>query len=339
MTVIVDGEYKYAFAEEGKPEARGGTELLTEKLASVVDKELLEKFWIVSSRIPDAEKYPMPEDKIRVFWAHDLAGDPNSDFLKDPNKANQFHKFVFVSNWQMQSYIARYNLPWDKCVVLQNAIMPIDVKEKADTQEEIRLIYHSTPRRGLNVLTAVFDELCKHFDNLRLDVYSSHALYGWPEADEPYKEVFDRLAENPKVHVHGSVSNDEIREALSKAHIFAYPSTYVETSCLCLMEAMSAGCVAVHSNLGALYETSSNWTQMYQYNPDDSQHAQVFYNVMAGVIENINLMLPRTQSAKSYADVFYNWETRKLEWTAMLNSLVSTVKDTSIPKAMFTLKT
>ena len=47
-----------------------------------------------------------------------------------------------------------------------------------------------------------------------------------------------------------------------------YPNTFKETSCLCLIEAMSAGCVCVHSSLGALPDTSNGLTCMYEYTPD-----------------------------------------------------------------------
>ena len=38
---------------------------------------------------------------------------------------------------------------------------------------------------------------------------------------------------------HGFKPNDVVRKALSEAHIFAYPSIWVETSCISAIEAMS----------------------------------------------------------------------------------------------------
>lgn len=333
MAEIRDGVF---VRNETNEKSMGGTELLTMQLADRLEVPLLQEFQIVSSRVRDLQ-----EDKIRIFWAHDLPGDPESEFLSSTDGKNKFHKFVFVSNWQMQRYIERYNLPWSKCVVINNAITPFDksVIEKPDTKEQINLIYHSTPHRGLNILVPVFTELCKKYDNLHLDVFSSFKLYGWEQRDEHFKHLFNIIDEHPNMTNHGTALNDVVRSHLAKAHIFAYPSTWAETSCLCLIEAMSAGVASVHSNFGALSETASNWTQMYQYHEDLQQHASLFYGMLDHTIQNIEYILNRTQTAKSYADFFHNWDGRTHEWDALLKNLLASVQDRSIPKQMFSYST
>lgn len=332
MAEIHGGEY---ITNETNENSQGGTEQLTQKLSQVLNPELLKEFQIISSRVRDLD-----EDKIRIFWAHDLPGDPESEFLKDKSSHDKFHKFVFVSNWQMQGYMQQYGIPWSKCIVLQNAIEPIPEHTKPDPKEKVNLIYHSTPHRGLNILVPVFEHLYKKYeDKIHLDIFSSFELYGWGDRDAQYKDVFDRIEQHPGMVNHGTVPNEGIREALQEAHIFAYPSIWAETSCLCLMEAMSAGCVAVHSNYAALYETAANWTNMYQLHEDQNKHAGTLYNMLEGTIDHITEMMPKTQSAKSYVDLFYSWTSRKFEWEALLQSLVASVKDRSIPSEKFSYST
>ena len=160
--------------------AMGGTEIIAYAIHKNISNELLKEFQIVFSRARELD-----ENKIRIFFCHDLPGDPESEFLKDKEKQNAFHKYVFVSNWQMQQYIGAYNLPWSKCIVIQNAIDPILIHEKP--KDKINLVYFSTPHRGLDILVPVFEKLTEKYDNIHLDVYSSFKLYGWGEKDDQFK--------------------------------------------------------------------------------------------------------------------------------------------------------
>lgn len=305
--------------------AKGGTELMKFGLQDRLPKELLDEFQIFVSRVEE----DFDETKIRIYWAHDLPGDPAADHLKNGGW-NKFHKLVFASNWQMQGFINHYDIPWSKCIVLQNAINPIPEHEKP--KDTIRLAYWSTPHRGLNILVPVFDKLCEKYDNIELDVYSSFALYGWEQRDQQFEELFEACRNHPKINYHGAIPNEELRKNLENTHILAYPSIWQETSCITLMEAMSAGLACVHPNLGALYETAAGWTHMYQWNENLNAHAHSFYQMLDGVIENYNddSIQSRVISAKSYANVFFNWEMRKWQWEALLQSLLNEPRE--LPK-------
>lgn len=321
MAEILGGEF---LRNETNQKSMGGTEQLTLKLSERMDKDLLSEFQIVSSRVRELD-----EDKIRIFWAHDLPGDPESEFLSTDSGKLKFHKYVFVSHWQMQGYMARYGLNPSQCVVLRNFIDPIEDHEKED--DKINLIYHTTPHRGLNILTPVFDKLCEKYDNIYLDVYSSFKLYGWDQRDNDYKDVFAQLEKNDRVTNHGTQPNEVIREALKKSHIFAYPTTWQETSCLCLMEAMSASNICVHSNYGGIFETASHWTNMYQYHENPSSHASAVYNMLDITIENFTPMRLNTTPTKVYTDTFYSWKNREPEWTALLTSMKNQITERALP--------
>lgn len=319
--------------------AMGGTEIMKVKLENAIEPALLDKFQIFVSRVHEE----LSDKHVRILWCQDLAGDPESEHLKNEGW-KKFHKLVFSSHWQMRGFIDRYQIPWSKCIVIHNGIAPIEWTEK-DRSDKIRLVYTPTPHRGLNILLPVFDKLTKEYDNLELDVFSSFKLYGWEDRDKPYQQLFDALKAHPNVNYRGTVSNDELRSELQKMHIFAYPSIWQETSCLCLMEAMTAGLMCVHSNFGALPETAANWTYMYQYHEDLNDHANVFYGVLKSVIEDFKNMSDaeytgKIRTQKAYADVFYNWDLVKLQWIGLLDSLKD--QPTAIEKSsgmMFTYKT
>jgi glycosyltransferase involved in cell wall biosynthesis len=299
-------------------QSNGGTEIMGRKLESVIDADLMSNFQIVPSRL----RGELDPTKIRIFWAHDTADDPESMHLAGGGW-RKYHRLVFVSNYQMQTYIKKFEIPWSRCQVILNAIEPINPAANK-THDKIRLVYHSTPHRGLNLLVPVFNKLCETHSDIHLDVFSSFKLYGWGDNDTPFQPLFDLMAQNENITSHGTVSNDVVRAALSNAHIFSYPSTWVETSCLCLMEAMSAGLMCVHPNLGALPETAANWTMQYQWDEDQNRHASVFYHTLNHAIEVVrqNPNIGQLASQKAYTDVFYNWKLRKMQWETFLISLM-----------------
>lgn len=301
----------------------GGTELMAHRIERDCNKSLLDQFQIIHSRVRELD----PKRK-KIYVLHDLPQDPEVQHLKDGGW-QKFDKLVFVSHWQQEMYNLFLGVPYSAGVVLRNAIEPIEQHQKPDPKEKIKLVYFSTPHRGLDILYAVFRQLAEEYDNVELNVYSSFLLYGWPERDEPFKELFNRLREHKKINYYKSVSNEEIREVLKQSHIFAYPSTWKETSCLCLMEAMSAGCLSVHSSLAALPETSMGLTSMYGYVENAQDHANQFYLELKNAIEihrNPNayqILQNTTGNMQALANYRFNWQNRKIEWNSFLKNLLT----------------
>lgn len=304
--------------------ARGGTEILQDKLYSALPRDLLQQCQIYLSRVES----PLKKDKIRIFWAHDLAGDAMATKALGAGKWRKFHRIVFVSNWQMQTYIQKFEIAWSKCVVIHNSIDAIERHQKPN-DGRINIAYYANPIKGLALLVPVFDELSKIYANIRLNVYSSFDLYGWDERDKQLMPLFDMCVAHPKINYHKSVSNREIREILKQQHIFAYPSVWQETSCLALIEAMSAALLCVHPNYGALPETAANWTVQYQYHEDPISHAHRFYEVLDRILSHYDFaaVQPKLKAQKIYADTFYDWNEKKEEWRYLLMSLQNEPRD------------
>ena len=321
--------------------AMSGSELMMTELCKEFDEEFLEPFHITLSRVRD-----LPEDKIRILWCHDLPEDPESEKALGNQGWRRFHRIVFVSNWQAQRFIEKYGIPWSRTMVLRNALHEIDVDiEKKWTLKEddtIRFVYHTTPHRGLALLVPAFRELCNRHENIHLDVFSSFKLYGWDDSDKTFEPLFNEIRNHENMTYHGSVSNDEVREHLKQAHVFAYPCVWTETSCRALIEAMSAGCVCIHPNNGALFETASSWTFMYPYHEDNSKHASGHYQMLHNAIEMIReedeAIRMKIRGQKSFADVNYSWKVRVAEWRGFLNGIRDLPLEMPESKEVFSYK-
>lgn len=304
--------------------SNGGTERMMSQLYKDLPEELLKNYQIIPSRVRELD-----ENKLRVLYLHDLAHDPEAKNAIISNGGwARFNRIVFVSHWQRNAFMQTYpEIPWSKTAVIQNSIVPIESHQKP--KDKINIIYHTTPHRGLNILLAAFKKLYENQKDIHLDVYSSFELYGWKERDEEegIKKLLEECKNTEGVTYHGYKPNDEVREALKNAHIFGYPSIWPETSCICLIEAMSAGCICVHPDYAALPETAANWTYMYPWNEDVNKHAQNFIGALDIAIstarENNQLesfYTGQLNSQKAYVNLFNNWEIKKKHWEAFLNS-------------------
>ena len=298
--------------------AKGGSELLRDALHQRLPLKLWNKYNIILSRVRDE----FFDDRPTILWLHDLPQDPESQHLAEQSSRDRFAKIVYVSNWQQEKYNLFLGIPYDEGVVLKNAIEPIPVHEKPK-EGKIKLIYFSTPHRGLNILESAIRVLSQKRSDFEVDVYSSFELYGWGERDKEFQSLYDKLNELDCVNYYGTVSNDEIRKALESAHILAYPSIYLETSCLVAIEAMAAGCLTIVPNYGALIETCAEFAWMYNWEPDQAKHAEKFANILNSAINSY--WDPGLQSIlkmqTSYFNYFYSWDLRIHEWQDMIKGI------------------
>ena len=302
----------------------GGTELMKKWLFRELDKKesgLTDKFQWVMTRVRGLES-----DKQRILWVHDLANDPEVQHLKDKENWEQFERVVFVSHWQQNQFRTHLGFPYEKGVVIQNAIHPILEHKKPKEDGKINVCYFSTPHRGLELLLNAWEFMTKTLKeglNAELNIYSSFKLYDRPHLDEQFRHIYKRAEGMDGVNYHGTVSNDEIRKALETMHIMAYPSIYEETSCITLIEASSAGCLCVVPNLGAIPETGANFPWMYGWEEDPVRHSHVHGHILARAIEHFwdedvqNLL--RIQ--RNYFDMFYNWSLRSGQWQQFLHAI------------------
>lgn len=303
---------------EKKP--RGGTELLLDNLFRCMAPLTYEKASI-SVQVPQSGARHL---KPFILWEHQSYDQPSVQTLRDERILSVIDKIVFVSEWQKEQFLKHFPIPAKKAVVIKNAIEP--TPEQVKPHVPFRLIYTSTPFRGLDVLLDAFTLLDRH--DIELHIYSGMSLYGSERAaeDARFESLYERARNMPGVFYHGVVPNEAVRTALQEAHIFAYPNTWEETSCLSLIEAMSAGTLAVIPEYGALPETASGFARSYPFIADKKKHAKRFASELAAAIDcfwDIETQ-QRLCEQKAFFDTHYSWDARKEEWTALLSNVSTT---------------
>jgi len=299
---------------------KGGTEILKEQLIAQLPEESLDGINLIGSIChPSLVK----EDKINILWQHLSYDQPNVRLMQDRKFVDSIDYFIYVSHWQYNRFREIYKIPEYKSFVIKNATHVFDTVEK-QKDNKIKLLYTSTPWRGLAVLIKSIEILNKTREDFEVDIYSSTKIYG-SKFDENEKDkfevLFDKCKNTPNVNYLGYADNDSVRAAVQKAHIYAYPSIFEETSCLAVIEAMSAGCHVVTTNYGALPETCGEFATMIEFDSSGQNLIERYAETLNSVIDNYknNLYKDDLEMQIKYYNKNYSWETRIQEWKNFLN--------------------
>jgi glycosyltransferase involved in cell wall biosynthesis len=291
----------------------GGSELMYYTMTSMLPPDWTEKFNLVLSACDP--KFLDPT-KINIVWQQLNTNEESVALMADPTYVSKVQYWVWVSNWNYEQFRKKFNVPSHNSIVIKNATHPVEFKTR-ERQGKIKLIYTSTPWRGLDVLLDSIDMLGR--TDIELDIFSSTKIYG-PGFEKLMQGKFDQLWERcrntPGVTLHGYATNDVVRDYLTKAHIFAYPNTFEETSCISAIEALTAGCKVVTSGHGALPETCGDWATYIPYGVDRDVMAQRFAVALNDTINNYwseetqGLLIDQSRHYNKH----YTWEKRLQEW-------------------------
>lgn len=291
---------------------RGGTEILWSAFQKYISKTLQSKCnVIVSNTAPGL----LSTNKPNILWQHVDVDQAVAKNIGNPDYYNRLSVIVFVSEWQRQKYITTFNIPQEKCIVIHNAVEPVEWVDKPSVPK-LKLIYTSTPWRGLELLLESFKRLNRA--DIELDVYSSTVIYGKDFMPNGYRWLFDRCIATPGVNYRGYATNKAVIKALSTAHILSYPSIFAETSCLAAIEAGCAGCNLVLTEWGALPETCGSWAN---YVPVDGSLLDNYTKLLGYEIDNYWNNYSQCMERSKYFVDKYSWERRKYEWENLLGTL------------------
>ena len=222
-------------------------------------------------------------NKEIILWMHNFvhqfAGE-NIEFLASEPFLKKVKYIIVASEYQKQETAKILNISLDKIVVINNGIPIFEYnKEKFNKVDKVKIIHTSSPDRGLWTLLNSLKYIEEDFD---LEIYNN--FYPDTIINDPELES---LCEDPRITFFGKTPKKIVDEALANTHIFAYPAEYVETFCLSLAEAISAGCLPVYTNFGALPEVSNGCGIMYDKPFQNINHDKVFAENLTKAIKMI----------------------------------------------------
>ena len=301
---------------------KGGTEIQVAYLQKYVNPKLLNKVQITTS-VP--EKIPLSMTKTNVLWVHNSYDQANL-YPWFQNKLNhgKYDWYVFNSHWTYEKYRYFHKVPTEQSLVIKNGFDDgLVLKNKFKTNKKIKLIYTSTPWRGLSVLLDAMEQI--KTNDVELDVYSSTQIYGdqFKElSDKEYLPLYERAKTIKNVNYKGYLDHEELMKILHTYDCYVHPSIWEETSCMAAMEALACGLVAVTTDLGALYETCCDFPIYIPYLTDQKELAKQFaYTIDMLPLIMLDIDENKMKFQQQYYRQFYHWSVIKNYWENFLNGI------------------
>ena len=162
---------------------------------------------------------------------------------------------------------------------------------------------------------------------ITLDVYSSTEVYGkdfYEQNDRYYQTLYEQADAIPNVNYIGYKPNEYIRENLKNYRMYAYPSTFEETSCISLLECMAAGLYCITTDLGALFETGAEFPIYIPYTDNYKLLATKFAKAIEAAAESLDTeaVNEHLKFQIKYTNKYYNWDKQGLAWTRFLQGAI-----------------
>ena len=264
-----------------------------------------------------------------ILWCHHAADQSAVQSLADPAERACFQGYATVSHWQAMGYMSAFDLPGDQIRILRNAASPMvsAVPTKPawyDRGTPPTLAYSSTPFRGLDILLMAFPMIRTMVPDVRLRVYSSMGIYGQTSTEDQFTALYELARALPGVEYVGPLPQAQLAEALADVDYLTYPSTFAETSCIAVIEALSVGAHVISTGLGALPETTAGFATLVDAaHPHPIMFASKYATTVAETINGLNRdedRERRTNQIKIAREV-YTWSERAKTWQGWLEEV------------------
>lgn len=300
----------------------GGSEIQLEYLRKNVSKDLLDKINLTIS-IP--EKTPLVFDKPNVLWIQNSYDQPNvAPWFANKLNHGKYDWYVFNSHWVYEKFRHYFKIPTENCLIIKNGFDDdLILKKEFKPNNKIKLVYTSTPWRGLDVLLDAMEQVKSN--KVELDVYSSTQIYGdkFKEvSDKDYVALYDKAKSLNNVNYLGYTNHKDLIKVLHTYDVFVYPNHWEETFCISALEALACGQIGLITNNGALYETCAEFPIYVPYLTDKKLLADQFAFAIETLPEIINnVSNDQIKFQMEYYKKFYHWSVIKTYWERFLNGI------------------
>ena len=179
-----------------------------------------------------------------------------------PNWSSEGFKYIFgLCPRHVADILARDQACKDKLLMTSNGINVEEIEKLGQYSHERnlkRLVWTSSPDRGLKELLDIFEKAVDIDSELTLDIYygmdNINKICGGDQQKLPWKDSWDqsyRSFKIPGVTWRGRIGQKQLRKEIYTSGMWCYPTWFCETSCISCMEAQACGAIPITNPIWA----------------------------------------------------------------------------------------
>ena len=231
----------------------------------------------------------------------------------------QYHtkvdKFFCLSTRHKEFFCDHHKIDPDRVLITSNGIDLKRFKTRNETEaDRYKVVYTSSPDRGLENLLNIWPEIKKRIPQLHLHIYYG---FDWISDKQWVDMMMNRINLLDNVVYHGKVNQYELAEAFISSRVFTAPNWFEETFKIGALECMASGCVYLGSAWWGVLDTVKEAGVLIPIEnrmdcTTPNYHAR-FINELEELINN-DVYFQRFQQ-KGYERVKrFTWENVALQW-------------------------
>lgn len=202
-------------------------------------KPLVNIAWRYSEKITDAPTY---------VWCHDL-------LAPKLHVTDNYTKVLCLSEFHKKYVHSMLGVPYEKILVTRNGIDPSKFVNQEFNKQHGKVIFSSSPDRGLEMAIRVMDEVVKSIPEAEL-----HIFYGFDNMRkmgmDAEIEAIERLIYSRKwIKFHGNTQQNKLMKEMQSSEVWLYPTNFNETFCITALEMLANKVYPVCRSVGALQNT------------------------------------------------------------------------------------
>jgi len=181
-------------------------------------------------------------------WLHDMSA-PGLERL------DNYDRVLCLSGFQARYVQSLFGVPPERIDITRNGINPKRWDGADFTKVGNRVIYSSSPDRGLERVLRVMDLVVKEVPDATLEIF-----YGWDNLIKMgqmdfVKHIQQMLNSRPWATFHGNVDQARLTKEMLKSKTWLYPTSFTESYCITGIEMILSRVHPVVRKYGALPDT------------------------------------------------------------------------------------